>query len=296
MLNQAIADADDYGVIYLKAGLHTETDRVTVDKPVKIIGEDGAVLRMESPDTSANMNPALYVLNAPGTSIQNVEIVVHGSGAVTGIAFDGSPLSAVLKTKITGFPNGVLVHKSDQVALIGNEIKEALYNGILVNSGKSVYIADNEISHGGDLGVWACDRWGTIERNHFHHNAGAGVLLCKYPVIPGIFESILPSSPDPIGAEVTATGWKLRNNKFTENPFVGLSIRDGANLNFVESSNEYSGNGTYDISIPADEDVPNFLFIPAAKNNTVHAASGVLIQNCGINNTIVGGTISTDPC
>jgi hypothetical protein len=294
-LAQAISEADPGGILYLKAGTHTETARVTVNKPLKIIGEDGAVLRIASPDTSANLNPAVYVLNAPGTAIQNVELVPLGDGAVTAIAFENSPLSAVLKSKISGFPYGVLVEKSGQVALIGNVIKDAQYNAIFVNRGKSLYIADNEISHAGDIGVWAGDRWGTFERNHIHHNP-TGVLLCNFNVI---FGSVLPSSPDPIGAEVTCTGWKLRDNKFTDNELVGLSVRDGPNLNLIESSNEFSGNGTYDINIPADEDFPGILFIPTAKNNTIYATPGVLIKDCGINNTIIGGTLvdtTVDPC
>ncbi len=291
-LNQAIAEADAGGVIYLKAGLHTETNRVTVDKTVKIIGEDGAVLRITSTDAVSTTNPAIHVVNAPGTAIQNVEIQPFGDGAYTAVLLDNSPQSAVLSSKIFGFPLGILVEKSDRTALINNTIEgTGTDNGILVNRGKSAYIANNDIS-GFDIGIWACDKWGTAENNHLHLS-NAGFLLCKYNALFGV---TIPNSGDPIGAEFSATGWKLRNNKFTDNYYAGLSVRDGSNHNLVQNNNQYSGNGTYDISIPADEDIPGFLFIPAAFKNVIQADSDVLIQNCGIDNVIVGGTMSTDPC
>jgi hypothetical protein len=291
-LAQAIAEADPGGIIYLLAGTHTETDRVTVNKRVHIIGETGAVLMIASPDTSSTLNPAIYILNAAGAVVQNVEIRPLNNGAYTGVLMENSPGSAVLSSKVLGFPVGICIEKSDRVALIYNTIEgTGTDNGILVNNGKSAYIADNDIS-GFDIGLWACDRWGTAERNIFHHNIN-GMLLCKYNALFGV---TTPSSSNPIGAESTCTLWKLRNNKFTNNIEHGLSIRDSSNQNFVESNNEYSGNAIYDINIPADEDIPNFLFIPAAYDNTIHAAPGVLIKNCGINNTVVGGTISPDPC
>lgn len=298
-LNQAIAEADEGGVIYLKAGMHTETDRVTINKRVKIIGEDGAVLRIGSSDTVASLNPALNIYNAPGTAIQNIEIEPHGDGAVTAILFENSPQSAVLKCKISGFPMGICIEKSDMVAVIGNSLLGDLTNnGILVVNGKSAYIADNVLD-GFDINIFACDKWGTAERNT-SSNSYAGLLLCNYGFWIG---ATTPNSTDVIGALSPAVGWKLRNNKFINNLEFGLSVRDGSNLNFVESNNEYSNNVVYDIRIPADEDIniPGvlILFIPAAYKNTIHAAPGVKIKDCGIDNVINGGTLidtTQDPC
>jgi nitrous oxidase accessory protein NosD len=292
-LAQAIAEADPGGIIYLKAGTHTETDRVRVDKRVHIIGETGAVLMIASLDTVATHSPAIHILNAPGAVIQNVDIRPFNNGAYTAVLLENSPGSAVLSSKLTGFPVGVLVEKSDRIALMYNTLEgTGTDNGILVNNGKSAYIADNDIS-GFGIGLWACDRWGTSERNNFHDNYN-GTLLCKYNAV---FGATIPGSSTPLGAESTCVLWKLRNNKFINNIENGLSIRDSSNRNFIESSNEYSGNVLYDIWIPADEDlIPGVLFVPAAYDNTIHAAPGVLIKNCGINNTVVGGTISPDPC
>ena len=102
-LNQAIADADAGGVIYLKAGLHTETGRVTVNKRVAIIGEDGAVLRVSSPDSTLAVTPGLHVLNAPGTLIKNLVIEPMEATSWCGIMFENSPQSAVLNSVISKF-------------------------------------------------------------------------------------------------------------------------------------------------------------------------------------------------
>ncbi|MEZ4958306.1 MAG: right-handed parallel beta-helix repeat-containing protein [Saprospiraceae bacterium] len=294
-LNQAIADADAGGVIYLKAGMHTETGRVTVNKRVAIIGEDGAVLRVSSPDTTAEVNPGLHVLNAPGTLVKNLVIEPIEAISGCGIMFENSPQSAVLNSDISKFKWGVLVEKSDRMAIIGNHFQGCTANAILVNNGKSAYIGNNEIEGTADSGIWACDEWGTMENNHFHDNA-SGALLCNWSVV---FEVLTPSG-EPLGAIKTCIGWKLRNNKFTGNYLEGgLKIRDSAHLNLIESNNEFSDNFPYDIWIPADEDFLPIIYIPAAYKNTIYATPDVLIKDCGVDNVINGGTMvdtSVDPC
>lgn len=47
-LAQAVNNACEGGVIYLKSGVHTENMALTITKPVKIIGETGAVLKLKS--------------------------------------------------------------------------------------------------------------------------------------------------------------------------------------------------------------------------------------------------------
>ncbi len=296
-LNAAIAEADEGGVIYLKAGMHTETDRVTINKQIKLIGEDGAVLKIASSDTVSTLNPAIYVLNAPGTAIQNLEILPLDDFFATTVIFENSDRSALLSCKISGFGIAAWVERSDRIAIIDNEISGAEYWAILVDNGRSAYIADNNI-HDNGLGIWACDKWGTMDGNHFYNN-GNGVLLCKFNVI---FGQTTPNSSDPVGADFTCTGWKLRNNKFTDNQGAGLAVMDGSNHNLISNSNEYSGNVFYDILIPADgydDGDPNGLFIPAAYKNVIIATPDVLIKDCGIDNVINGGNLvdtTADPC
>lgn len=294
-LTQAIADADPGGIIYLKAGMHTETSRVTVNKRVHIIGEDGAILKISSPDTTLEVNPGIHILNAPGAVVQNIKIEPLQASAWCGIMFENSPRSAVLSCEISVFWFGVLVERSDQVAIIDNHFLNCAGNGVLVNNGKSTYVGYNEFegSTGGSA-LWACDEWGTAEGNEFHNNE-FGILLCKYPKEFGI----LTPGGAALSADKTCILWKLRSNKFNNNTDSGIIIRDSAHQNLIESNNEYSGNAKYDIVIPADEDVPGFIFIPAAYDNTIYAAPNVLIKDCGINTTINGGTLvdtTLDPC
>lgn len=294
MLQQAIEEADAGGVIYLDAGMHTETNRVTVNKRVAIIGDDGAVLKISSPDSTYEVTPGLHVLNAPGTLIKNVEIEPVESSAWCGIMFEESPQSAVLDCKISTFWFGIAVQYSDRVTIIKNHFVDIPGNGVLVNIGRSAYVADNEFE-GIGTGVWLCDEWGTLERNNFHDN-GTGVLLCNYPEEFGY----LTPDGQPFGAERTATGWKLRNNEFTNNSNAGIAVRDGANLNLIEVNNQYSGNGNYDIIVPPDAFIlGGALFVPTAHDNFIYAMPDVIIKDCGEHNIINGGTLvdpAIDPC
>ncbi len=296
-LQVAIDNANPGGIIYLKAGIHRESDRVTVNKPVKIIGEAGAVLMITSSDSVSTLNPAIYVLNAPGTAIQNLIIQPINDVFATAVIFENSPRSALLSSSIEDFGISVWIERSDQFALIGNKLSGASFWSVMVDNGSSAYLADNEI-FGNGLGMWLCDRWGTLERNHFHDNRN-GLLLCKYNVI---FEQTTPNSSDPVGADYTCTAWKVRNNQFNNHENAGMFIRDGSTLNLITIDNTFYDNTNYDIVIPPDEfagNDPNGLFIPAALKNTIYATDNVIIKDCGIDNIINGGTLadtSIDPC
>lgn len=290
----ALADAIDAaeigGIIYLEAGVHTLTSRLTITKAVNIIGEDDALIEMTNTFDGAMVDPGIRV-QAAGTVIQNVEIKPKSPVGWTAIYIENASNSAILSCLISSFAVGIIVENSDQVAIIDNTIQDCSFFSVLPLSGLSTYIGSNYFSGSGGSSVWANDKWGTIENNVFTENE-SGILLCNFPEENGI---ITPSGA-PMGAVSTATGWKLRTNQFIDNINIGISVRDGARWNLIEASNQYSGNGQYDIRIPADEDVPGFIFIPAAVDNTIYAAPEVTIKDCGINTTIIGGTIVDDPC
>ena len=79
-LVQALQDAGEGGIVYLRSGLHTETAGIVISKRVILIGETGAVLKIKStvglPDANGvvPINAAIHVLNAPQTNIQNIDI------------------------------------------------------------------------------------------------------------------------------------------------------------------------------------------------------------------------------
>lgn len=304
-LAQAIADACDGGVIYLKAGEHTESEPVLINKRVKIIGESGAILKIHSDlslvDTLTGtlpLHPALHVLNAPGTLIQDLEIRPLNTDGGTAILYENSPQSATIHCTITGFQFSVAVEKSDRMAIMRNTIvvsgawqtgQVPQAHGIIVANGKSAYVSDNDVSNA-LFGIWACDKYGTCERNTTHANF-IGIILCK---VPAGFR--LPSG-EVTGSEFPATLWKTRQNQSHNNFNVGYLVIDGSNNNLLEN-NDAGNNAAYDYELTTDTYRFGFL-TPFAFDNTVYAKPGQTVKDCGVNNTVVGGVLidtTSDVC
>ena len=301
-LAQAINDICEDGIIYLRAGMHTENMPLTITKPVKIIGEEGAVLKVKSdispgdPATgTVTLNPALHVFNAPGTLIQDLEILPLDSDGGAAILAENSSGSAVMRCKITNFQFAVAVEKSDRMTIMFNTIvATSLWitgdvtdaESITIINGKSAYISDNDISNA-LFGIWACDEWGTCERNNTHGNL-IGLILCNVP--PYL---VLPSG-EITGSLIPGSGWKIRNNKSTDNFDAGYLVIDGANNNLL-TNNEGGNNATYDIELVGGSERFGF-FTPTSSKNTVDVGSftGVTVKDCGVDNTINGGGVIID--
>jgi Right handed beta helix region len=296
-LARAIADACEGGVVYLKAGEHAESKGVTINKSVRIVGEPGAVLKFTSKVLDINAQagalvfaPALHVSGAPATLIQNVEIVPAGTAGGSAILLENAPESAVVDCKIRDFQMGIYVEKSDRVALVRNTVQTTglwqtgqvpQAHGIVVANGKSAYIGDNTVSNS-VFGIWACDLWGTCERNKVTGNL-IGIILCKVPV------SVQLPGGAVTGAANSATLWKTRENNATGNIATGYLVIDGANNNLLEN-NDASGNGAYDYEITGDTKRFGFL-TPFAFKNTLRAKAGQKVKNCGPDNTVSGGVV-----
>jgi nitrous oxidase accessory protein NosD len=306
-LDKAIAAACEGGVIYLKSGVHIENNPVTVTKSIKIIGEAGTILRFKSAisplDVTATLSlkPVLHFLNAPRSLVQDIDIQPLASAGATALLFENSNESAVMRCKITNFQWSIWVEKSDKMVIMKNTItatdkwqteEASEAEGITIANGKSVYVADNEINNC-LFGIWACDRWGTCERNNTYGNY-LGIILCNVPA--GFYKF-----PDGQlkGSLIPGNGWKTRNNTSTDNLNVGILVIDGANGNIVENNN-LSRNGDYDIELTTDTYRFGFL-TPMAYNNTVIAGSftNIRVKDCGRNNQITGGiriNTTTNPC
>ncbi len=305
-LEQAINNACANGVIYLKAGTHTENNPITITKSIKIVGEAGAVLKVKSSLNTPNpttgervLNPALHFLNAPRSAILDVDIQSFPADGSTAILLENSNESAVLRCKIGKFQSAIMVEKSDRVAIMRNTVVSTTAwqtgtdgaESIVVINGKSAYISDNDVSNA-LFGIWPCDKWGTVERNYTHDNY-LGIILCKVPL--GGY--VLPSGRG-VGAEFSSTGVKTLNNKSTDNQW-GILVIDGAN-NSLLVNNELARNAAYDIELTTDTYRFGFL-TPMSFNNVVNAGSfpNIRIKDCGRNNRITGGVrvnTATDPC
>ncbi|MEL6925789.1 MAG: hypothetical protein AAFO94_17215, partial [Bacteroidota bacterium] len=305
-LTSAIDAACEGGIIYLRAGEHTETERLTITKSVKIIGEAGAVLKLKSElapyseQFTISILPGIHIKDAPGTLIQDLIIEPVDSDGGSAILIENSNYAAVMRSEISNFQFAIVVEKSDFPTIMLNkimttnkwrtgEVQEA--NSIVNITGESSYIADNEVSNA-FTGIWACGKYGTCERN-YTHSGNIGVLLCNVP--PYL---VMPDGRV-TGSETPGTEWKLRNNKSNDNSYIGYLVIDGANNNQLDN-NEASNNAAYDIEIAAESNRFGFT-TPEAYNNTVNVGNypNIRIKNCGPGNTINGGVLidnSTDPC
>ncbi len=295
-LAEAIANTCEGGVIYLKSGIHTESQSVVIQKSVKIVGEAGAVLKVQSElspvDTATGNIPvhaALHILNAPGTLIQDIAIEPLGSDGGAAILIENASQSAVIHCNITAHQFGIILEKSDRIALMRNTIVVSSAwqtglvsdaHGIVVMNGKSAYASDNDISNA-LFGIWACDKWGTCERNSTHENY-IGIILCKVPN-----GSMRLPGGQVTGAEFSATLWKTRQNHSYNNFDAGYLIIDGSNNNLLEN-NDGGNNATYDYEIVGDSYRFGF-FTPFAFDNILYAKPGQTVKNCGQNSTVIGG-------
>jgi hypothetical protein len=306
-LAQAINSACEGGVIYLKSGVHTENVALTITKSVKIIGETGAILKLKSAlsplDTTIfaiRLKPFLHFLNAPRSLVQDIDIQAFSADGGCAVLFENSEQSAAMRCKFTNFQWSIWVEKSNQMCIMQNAIVSTSAwqvnpliqaAGITIANGKSCYIADNDVSNS-IFGIWACDRYGTCERNYTHGDF-MGIILCNVPTA-----YIVPSGRVS-GSLVPGNNWKTRNNKSTDNFGVGIIVIDGANDNTVEN-NDLARNAGYDIELTTDTYRFGFL-TPLAYNNTVNAGNypNIRIKDCGRNNRVTGGVrinTTTDPC
>ena len=307
VLAQAANNVCANGVIYLKAGVHTENKAITISKSVKIIGETGAILKLKTALSPLNaststiaLKPIIHILNAPRTLIQNIDIQALDTEGGGALLFENSSESAVMQCKITKFQWAIWVEKSDRMTLMRNTIAGASAwqtqadieaEGITIANGKSCYVADNDVSNC-SFGIWACDRYGTCERNYTHGDY-IGIILCNVPpayIVPGGRVS---------GSLTPGNSWKTRNNKSTDNFNIGIIVIDGANNNLVEN-NDLARNTDYDIELTTDTYRFGFL-TPMAYDNTVIAGAypTIRIKDCGRNNRISGGVrmnTATDAC
>jgi len=299
-LVQALTDAGEGGIVYLRSGTHTENAGIVVHSKVTIIGENGAILKVKSVaslmDLSngvTSINAGIHVLNAPETSIQNLNIQpLDGDGSVA-ILYENSPLSSAMYCTVKQFMFGAIIEKSSQMTVMGNKMTgttswqthPGLQAGILVVNGKSPWIANNE-AESFVSGIFTGDQYGSLVNNNLHDNLW-GITLCSFAGL---------KMPDGhlTGAEFHSSDWKLYGNKSNNNIQLGYMLIDASNNNTMDG-NTGTGNGFYDIELVGQTSRIGFPMSPCF-NNTVRAAAGQKVKDCGNNNTVTGGIMSADAC
>ena len=304
-LENAILSAGEIGVVVVKSGMHTESGTVTVPHAVRIVGEPGAVLEVDTdPSNSVPevVEPALHVLNADRTLIWGLQVVPpSGNTGSTGILVENSERVVIAKNTIENHQFSILVEQGDHARIWKNEIigtmdflegTRSRVHGIVVINGDRVHIVDNFVTNG-TFGVWACDGDGKYMHNTTQGNF-IGLILCKVPLnfyhLPG---------GNYAGAENSGNNWFVANNQSMNNLNVGYIVIDGANNNLLVNNNA-SDNGTYDIELVGDSNRFGFL-TPTSFENKVVAGKfkSILIKDCGVDNTVIGGQqvdIGTDLC
>ena len=161
-LVKAIADAGEGGIVYLKSGLHTETSGITIKQRVVLIGEDGAILKIQAPLTPYDANgiltlkPGIHFFNAPRSLVQNIDIQPIDPNGGEALLFENSDQSGVMFNKTANFQFSFIVEKSNQMTIMGNKlVSNTLWqtdpliecDAILNINGLSTYIANNEMSN-----------------------------------------------------------------------------------------------------------------------------------------------------
>ncbi len=302
-LAAAIAAAGEEGTVKVKAGLHTESQTVTIAHEVKIIGEPGALFEFDTEPLppAGEIDPALHIKNADDVVIWNLEIRPKGSIGGTAILVEDSEDAIIGRNIMREHQFSVMLEGGDKVEIYKNTIVASSgwqtgnppeVHGIVVINGKSVEAEKNDISNA-LFGLWACDENGEAERNTFHENF-IGLILCKVP------ENAFPlPGGKSAGSALAATAWKAEGNNSTGNFDAGYLVIDGANNNRLEDNNA-SNNGTYDIELTGDTYRFGFLTPKSFENKVmVGRYQNLKIKDCGENNTVIGGQVvdnTLDPC
>ena len=299
-LAAAIASAGSGGVVYLKAGLHTESAGITITTPVIIVGEDGSVLKIKSPVVNffiKNLSPAFHVLNAPQTAFLNLDIEALDTDGGAGIIFENSSQSALMYSKVNHFLFTSIINGSDQMCMIGNNVVSstawkqgavAFSMGFLFINGQSCYAAKNEIQST-TVGLFLCDKYGTATQNYSHDNE-MGIVTCTFTT------PILMPRGNVILAQHSAESWKVTDNQLRNNSFDGIAIVDGSRYNTF-TGNKTSGNAVYDFDMAGESHRFNGgMLTHMSFNNTLIATGDQKVNNCGSNNSITGGMSVDNNC
>ena len=299
-LEAAVNDAGPGGTVIVKAGEHTENGLVTIGHQVHIVGEDGAVIKFGNPvitDFPAQLSGGIRILNAPRTTVTNIDFLPSGDNAGVGIVVENSDRVQIRNNSFTNFQFGIQVVSGDFNTVAGNEITGDLSllsfttaHGIIFMNGKHGCVVDNDIS-GFVFGIWACDKgglsWGNTTQSCLY-----GQILCKVPQ----GDIVNPEGED-VYARDPANHWLVAMNSASNNFYAGYVAIDGANKN-VLLANEASNNAVYDIDLVGPTERFGF-FAPTSSKNRVYAYSGQSVKDCGEKNKVTGGDavdITMHPC
>jgi hypothetical protein len=294
-LAAAIAAAGTNGTVILEAGMHTESETVTITTRVQLVGEIGAILQVTTTpffDTFL-VDPGIHVRDVSKVLIWGIDLRTPGGSGNTGILLENAPQTTVGKNSITQYQTGMILQHADRSFLHGNTIAGAAdgFFGIEVVNGDRVSIVSNEVSGAPAFGIWACDRKGTLLFNNVHDNT-IGIIFCKVP----FGGETLPDG-EAIGSDESGTDWVAAWNVATNNQWGYLAIDGATACQLV--FNDASSNAAYDVELAGDSFRFGFLTPTSSNCTAIISDPAIVVKNCGLDNTVVGGTqvdTNVDPC
>lgn len=303
-LTKAIDDIEENGIIRLAAGTHSESGTVTINKKIKIVGDNGAILVVNTQPTivpEEPLQPAIHVNGVEGFCIENIELRPSDAIGGTGFILEQSNNSCITNCKIYNHQYSICIQASDDVKIKGNRLECAngwktgtgpAAHGILLINGKRAHIESNHISQAifgawiGDLGGYFIDN--TIEDNYI------GVVPCAIPDS----SAVMPRS-NVAYTMIPGSFWTVSNNVCRNNG-VGILLYDGASECVVEN-NDCSNNTIIDIELgkqqEAGEGSLNLPFpVDRTKKNKVIGGNfpNVRVRDCGWGNQVIGAVVVND--
>jgi nitrogen fixation protein len=299
-LTDAIEDAGWGGKVVLRSGDHWESETVMIKHTVRIIGENGAKLYLNTLPADATdgdgqilTEPGIHVKNANLVRIENIEFLPTGPSGSMALFLEGGRIARIQGNKFTNFKYPVwLSDLSNATGIYDNEFYGGggiTVWGITLESGKSVKVKGNYFQDC-VVGLFLSDER-AIASDNVAVNGSIGILLCT------VQGTIVMPDGEVLQKAISCTQARVIKNNCHDNYWNYLVI-DGANHNFL-FRNEAANAGLYDVELAG----PTARFgtpSPTSSNNfVVNPNNNIITKDCGVNNTVLAGTMvnnEEDPC
>lgn len=300
-LADAIDEAGRGGIVVLMPGVHEESETVLVGERVRLLGQPGAVLEVDTEGTedATILDPALHIQDAAGTIVWGLTIRPRGPIGGAAILVDDSRRVTVAFNTIVDHQFSVVAEQGDDIVILGNDIAcsaawqdgtVAETHGVVIINAEDAVVAGNTISDG-LFGIWPCDKGGVAIGNSIT-GCFIGIIHCRVP------EYLVMPDGTVVGAEFSATDWVTKFNHASGSFDANYIVIDGANGN-VLVHNESTNPGTYDIELVGDSYRFGFLTPTSFDNVVIVGNDDYIVKDCGIDNVVVGGDLvdnDEDPC
>ncbi len=306
-LAAAIEQAGVGGTVMLASGTHIESQALTINKRVKIEGEDGASLFF--PNVNAPMEipkeivPAIHVKDAERVWLSNFTLSTGTAEASRyGILIQNSNRTRVEGLNIIGFQDGIFIDGGDRCQIISNRIvgvfdqfPQLVHWGITNSSGRRTVIFNNDITNFA-VGIFFSDTRGLAFSNTVEVSTPGGTIGIIWCTVPAW--QVYPEG-DFVSAAEPARAWRAYNNTCIGALFNYLII-DGSS-SAISIQNESIDAGLYDFEIAGESQRFGFT-TPTSANSLIISVGAYIdasIKDCTGDNTIIGGSLidtASDPC